>query len=77
MLSYLVGGSSKKGAIIGGVVGGVVALIVILLALFAWLRWHKKPKRLPRGERIWKVFEFMIMIFFLQNKIQWHISSFL
>lgn len=43
------GGSSKKGAIIGGIVGGVV-LLVILLVLFTWLRWNKKPKRLPRGD---------------------------
>lgn len=43
------GSSSKKGAIIGGVVGGV-ALVVILLALFAWFRLKKKPKRLPRGD---------------------------
>ncbi|KAK7305607.1 hypothetical protein VNO77_43513 [Canavalia gladiata] len=43
------GGSSKKGAIIGGVAGGV-GLLVILLALFAWLRLYKKPKRAPRGD---------------------------
>lgn len=43
------GGSSKKRAIIGGVVGGV-ALVVILLALFAWFRLKKKPKKLPRGD---------------------------
>ncbi|KAK7290293.1 hypothetical protein RIF29_04604 [Crotalaria pallida] len=43
------GSSSKKGAIIGGVVGGV-GLIVILLALFAWLKLYKKPKRAPRGD---------------------------
>ncbi|XP_072092884.1 cysteine-rich receptor-like protein kinase 2 [Arachis hypogaea] len=43
------GGSSKKWAIIGGVGGGVV-LVVILLALFAWYRHSKKPKRVPRGD---------------------------
>ncbi|RDX60591.1 Cysteine-rich receptor-like protein kinase 3, partial [Mucuna pruriens] len=44
------GGSSKKGAIIGGVVGGV-GLVVILLALFALLRRYKKPKKkVPRGD---------------------------
>ncbi|MED6118670.1 hypothetical protein PIB30_005143 [Stylosanthes scabra] len=43
------GGSSKKWAIIGGV-GGGVALVVILLALFAWYRHSKKPKRVPRGD---------------------------
>ncbi|TKY47328.1 Cysteine-rich receptor protein kinase 3 [Spatholobus suberectus] len=43
------GGSSKKGAIIGGVVGGV-GLVVILLALFAFLRRYKKPKKVPRGD---------------------------
>jgi hypothetical protein len=59
--SYLAGGSSKKWAIIGGGVGGV-ALVVILLALFAWFRLKKKPKRLPRGEIFWKFFESMIMI---------------
>ncbi|KAK7301964.1 hypothetical protein RJT34_12841 [Clitoria ternatea] len=43
------GGSSKKGAIIGGGVGGV-GLLVVLLALFAWFRWYKKPKRVSRGD---------------------------
>ncbi|XP_057431355.1 cold-responsive protein kinase 1-like [Lotus japonicus] len=43
------GGSSKKGAIIGGIVGGV-GLVVILLALFVWLRRYKKPNRHPRGD---------------------------
>ncbi|KAL2333158.1 hypothetical protein Fmac_014371 [Flemingia macrophylla] len=43
------GGSSKKGAIIGGVVGGV-GLIVILLALFALLRRSMKPKKATRGD---------------------------
>ncbi|KAL9320200.1 hypothetical protein ACSQ67_012039 [Phaseolus vulgaris] len=38
------GGSSKKGAIIGGVVGGV-GLVVILLGLIVLLRLFKKPKR--------------------------------
>ncbi|KAK7333064.1 hypothetical protein VNO80_29824 [Phaseolus coccineus] len=38
------GGSSKKGAIIGGVVGGV-GLLVILLGLIVLLRLYKKPKR--------------------------------
>jgi len=61
VFSYLAGGSNKKGGIIGGIVGGV-ALVVILLALFAWFRLKKKPKRLPRGEIFWKIFESMIMI---------------
>ncbi|KAK7387336.1 hypothetical protein VNO78_28061 [Psophocarpus tetragonolobus] len=43
------GGSSNKGAIIGGVVGGV-GFVVILIALFAFFRWHKKPKKVPRGD---------------------------
>ncbi|KAJ1382662.1 Serine/threonine-protein kinase, active site, partial [Sesbania bispinosa] len=49
LLKQDVGGSSKKGAIIGGVVGGV-GLVVILLALFVWLKQYKKPKRIPRGD---------------------------
>ncbi|KAI4299686.1 hypothetical protein L6164_033120 [Bauhinia variegata] len=43
------GGSSNKGAIIGGVVGGV-ALVLILLALFFWLRRSRRPRRVPRGD---------------------------
>jgi multisubunit Na+/H+ antiporter MnhB subunit len=61
VFSYLSGSSSNKGAIIGGVVGGV-ALVLILLALFVWLRLKKKPKRYPRGEIFWKIFESMIVI---------------
>ncbi|XP_061337423.1 cold-responsive protein kinase 1-like [Gastrolobium bilobum] len=45
---FLKQGSSKKWGIIGGGVGGAV-LVVILLAVFAWLRISKKPKRVPRG----------------------------
>ncbi|XP_054796734.1 cysteine-rich receptor-like protein kinase 2 isoform X2 [Prosopis cineraria] len=41
--------SSNKATIIGGVVGGV-ALALILLALFAWIRRPKSPKRVPRGD---------------------------
>ncbi|CAJ1960709.1 unnamed protein product [Sphenostylis stenocarpa] len=42
------GGSSKKGAIIGGVVGGV-GLVVILLALYVLFKRYKKPKEVRRG----------------------------
>jgi multisubunit Na+/H+ antiporter MnhB subunit len=59
--SYLSESSSNKGAIIGGVVGGV-AIVLILLALFVWLRLKKKPKRHPRGEIFWKIFESCMIV---------------
>ncbi|XP_028797764.1 cysteine-rich receptor-like protein kinase 3 isoform X5 [Neltuma alba] len=43
-------GSSNKGAIAAGVVSGA-ALALLLVALFAWMRRTKSPKRVPRGER--------------------------
>ncbi|XP_028797763.1 cysteine-rich receptor-like protein kinase 3 isoform X4 [Neltuma alba] len=42
-------GSSNKGAIAAGVVSGA-ALALLLVALFAWMRRTKSPKRVPRGE---------------------------
>jgi hypothetical protein len=69
VFSYLSESSSNKGAIIGGVVGGV-AIVLILLALFVWLRLKKKPKRHPRGEIFWKIFESMHDRDFFQKKIQ-------
>ncbi|XP_028774948.1 cysteine-rich receptor-like protein kinase 2 [Neltuma alba] len=41
-------GSSNKGAIPAGVVSGA-ALALVLVALFAWMRRTKSPKRVPRG----------------------------
>ena len=68
-MAYLTGGSSKKGAIIGGVVGGV-ALILILLAVFVWLRQSKKPKKAPRGKKIQSLYnsKFNALFSFLSKK---------
>jgi len=49
-LYCIAGDSSKKWIIIGASVGAVVALLCVLFAC----RWFTKPKRVPRGESMWK-----------------------
>ncbi|ONK71116.1 uncharacterized protein A4U43_C04F4880 [Asparagus officinalis] len=43
------GGSSSKGAIIGGVAGGVGGLLLLALVLFLWRRKHRKLNPDRRG----------------------------
>ncbi|XP_054796091.1 cysteine-rich receptor-like protein kinase 43 isoform X1 [Prosopis cineraria] len=43
-------GSSNKAFIIGIVIGGLMLFLILLIALFAWIRPRKSPKRVPKGD---------------------------